>query len=125
MVLIGRGACSLLKRVDRPRHAPQMNELQCLLGAIAGIGVGFTLGRRQSCRKPARPPARARSTRRPLRSLARDGVRTIINLRTLDEPIPFDEPQAAADLGLRYVSIVQAAIELVRSSPSIEVCCVA
>ena len=40
-----------------------------------------------------------------LRSLARDGVRTIINLRALHEPIPFDEPQAAADLGLRYVSI--------------------
>lgn len=40
-----------------------------------------------------------------LRSLARDGVRTIINLRALDEPVPFDEPRAAADLGLRYVSI--------------------
>ena len=40
-----------------------------------------------------------------LRSLARNGVRTIINLRALDEPAPFNEPQAAADLGLRYVSI--------------------
>lgn len=40
-----------------------------------------------------------------LQALARAGVRTIINLRALDEPAPFDEPRAAADLGLRYVSI--------------------
>lgn len=40
-----------------------------------------------------------------LRSLARSGVRTIISLREPAEPAPFDEPRAAADLGLRYVSI--------------------
>lgn len=40
-----------------------------------------------------------------LRSLARDGVRTIINLRSAHEPVPFDEPRAAAEIGLRYVSI--------------------
>ena len=33
------------------------------------------------------------------------GVRTIINLRGADEPVPFDEPGEAARLGLRFVSI--------------------
>ncbi len=40
-----------------------------------------------------------------LADLARRGVRTVINLRHPDEPIPFDERAEAARLGLRYVSI--------------------
>ena len=40
-----------------------------------------------------------------LESLHCDGVRTIINLRGADEPVPFDEPGEAARLGLRSVSI--------------------
>lgn len=40
-----------------------------------------------------------------LASLSRNGVRTIINLRTPDEPASFDEPREALRLGMRYVSI--------------------
>lgn len=40
-----------------------------------------------------------------LADLARRGVRTVINLRHPDEPVPFDERRQASSLGLRYVSI--------------------
>jgi uncharacterized protein (TIGR01244 family) len=37
--------------------------------------------------------------------LATRGVRTVINLRAMDEPLEYDEPGAVERLGLRYVSI--------------------
>ena len=40
-----------------------------------------------------------------LAGLAVRGVRTVINLRTPDEPIEYDEPGEAKRLGLRYVAI--------------------
>lgn len=40
-----------------------------------------------------------------LAELAREGVRTIINLRGPDEPIGYDEAAAARQLGLRYVTL--------------------
>lgn len=40
-----------------------------------------------------------------LAMLARDGVRTVINLRAPSEESGFDEQAVAEDLGLRYVSI--------------------
>lgn len=40
-----------------------------------------------------------------LAELARQGVRTVINLRTSDEPVEYDEPALAAQLGLDYVSL--------------------
>lgn len=40
-----------------------------------------------------------------LAALARDGVRTVINLRAPDEPVEFDEAAVAEALGLRYVRI--------------------
>ncbi|HUF82642.1 MAG TPA: sulfur transferase domain-containing protein [Burkholderiales bacterium] len=38
-------------------------------------------------------------------SLAREGVRTVINLRAPNEQVDFDEAREAKSLGLRYVSI--------------------
>jgi uncharacterized protein (TIGR01244 family) len=38
-----------------------------------------------------------------LAGLAREGVRTVINLRAPDEPTEYDEAAEAARLGLRYV----------------------
>lgn len=40
-----------------------------------------------------------------LAELAREGVRTVINLRAPGEPLEYDEPAAAAQLGLRYVAL--------------------
>lgn len=40
-----------------------------------------------------------------LAELAREGVRTVINLRAPNEPMEYDEPTEAARLGLRYVSV--------------------
>jgi uncharacterized protein (TIGR01244 family) len=40
-----------------------------------------------------------------LAELAREGVRTVINLRGTDEPCEFDEAAEAARLGLRYVTL--------------------
>lgn len=40
-----------------------------------------------------------------LAALARDGVRTVINLRAPDEATEFDEAAVAGALGLRYVCI--------------------
>lgn len=40
-----------------------------------------------------------------LAALARDGVRTVINLRAPSEPADFDEPRVAEGLGLRYVNV--------------------
>ena len=40
-----------------------------------------------------------------LAELARQGVRTVINLRGTDEPVDFDEAAEAARLGLRYVTL--------------------
>lgn len=40
-----------------------------------------------------------------LEQLARDGVRTVINLRAPDEPGQQDEPSQAARLGLNYVAL--------------------
>jgi uncharacterized protein (TIGR01244 family) len=40
-----------------------------------------------------------------LAELAREGVRTVINLRGRDEPVDYDEAAEAARLGLRYVAL--------------------
>lgn len=40
-----------------------------------------------------------------LAALAREGVRTVINLRAASEPVDFDEPAEVAGLGMRYVSL--------------------
>jgi uncharacterized protein (TIGR01244 family) len=40
-----------------------------------------------------------------LAELAREGVRTVINLRGPDEPVDFDEAAEAERLGLRYVAL--------------------
>ena len=40
-----------------------------------------------------------------LAALAARGVRTVINLRTADEPVGYDEPGEADRLGLRYLVI--------------------
>jgi len=40
-----------------------------------------------------------------LAHLAREGVRTVINLRAPDEPMAYDEAAEAARLGLRYVAL--------------------
>lgn len=40
-----------------------------------------------------------------LAGLAREGVRTVINLRGTDEPVDYDEAAEAARLGLRYVAL--------------------
>lgn len=40
-----------------------------------------------------------------LAELAREGVRTVINLRAPDEPTEYDEAAEAARLGLRYVAL--------------------
>lgn len=40
-----------------------------------------------------------------LARLAREGVRTVINLRAASEPVDYDEPAEAERLGLRYVSL--------------------
>ncbi len=37
--------------------------------------------------------------------LAREGVRTVINLRAATEPMEYDEAEEAARLGLRYVAL--------------------
>lgn len=40
-----------------------------------------------------------------LAELAREGVRTVINLRGREEPVEYDEAAEAARLGLRYVTL--------------------
>lgn len=40
-----------------------------------------------------------------LAELAREGVRTVINLRAPEEPMEYDEAAEAARLGLRYVTL--------------------
>lgn len=40
-----------------------------------------------------------------LAELARQGVRTVVNLRAPTEPVAYDESAIAHDLGLRYVSL--------------------
>lgn len=40
-----------------------------------------------------------------LAELAREGVRTVINLRTPDEPMEYDEAAKVAQLGLHYVAL--------------------
>lgn len=40
-----------------------------------------------------------------LAELARQGVRTVINLRGAEEPVDYDEAAEAARLGLRYVTL--------------------
>jgi len=40
-----------------------------------------------------------------LAALAREGVRTVINLRRPDEPVEYDEAAEAAKLGLRYETL--------------------
>lgn len=40
-----------------------------------------------------------------LKQLAADGIRTVIDLRTADEPRGFDEARVSQELGLRYVSL--------------------
>lgn len=42
---------------------------------------------------------------RDLAALAARGVRTVINLRTPDEPVAYDEPAEIERLGMRYVAI--------------------
>ena len=52
-----------------------------------------------------------------LEQLARDGVRTVINLRAPGEPDQYDERAAAERLGLRYVAIpVAGAQDLTREA---------
>ncbi|HEY4583734.1 MAG TPA: sulfur transferase domain-containing protein [Lysobacter sp.] len=40
-----------------------------------------------------------------LAGLAREGVRTVINLRGVDEPCEYDEAAEAARLGMRYLTL--------------------
>lgn len=49
--------------------------------------------------------AAGQPTRAHLAQLAREGVRTVINLRGTDEPVDYDEAAEAARLGLRYVTL--------------------
>lgn len=44
-------------------------------------------------------------TREELARLAREGVRTVINLRAPGEAVDYDEPAEAARLGMRYASL--------------------
>lgn len=44
-------------------------------------------------------------TREELARLAREGVRTVINLRAPGEPVDYDEPAEAERLGMRYASM--------------------
>lgn len=49
--------------------------------------------------------ASGQPTAEQLAELAAAGYRTVVDLRAAGEPRDFDEPQAAADLGLSYVSV--------------------
>lgn len=46
-----------------------------------------------------------------LASLARDGVRTVINLRAANEPVDYDEEHEVQRLGMRYVAVPVAGAE--------------
>ena len=49
--------------------------------------------------------AAGQPTPQHLADLAREGVRTVINLRGPEEPVEYDEAAEAARLGLRYVAL--------------------
>ena len=49
--------------------------------------------------------AAGQPTPQHLADLAREGVRTVINLRGPEEPVEYDEAAEAARLGLRYVTL--------------------
>lgn len=49
--------------------------------------------------------AAGQPTPQHLAELAREGVRTVINLRGPDEPVEYDEAAEAARLGLRYETL--------------------
>ncbi|GMV30071.1 MAG: hypothetical protein AMXMBFR59_21960 [Rhodanobacteraceae bacterium] len=60
-----------------------------------------------TCEKPFAPGlyASGQPSASDLARLAAQGVRSVINLRALQEPVDYDEALEAARLGLRYVSI--------------------
>lgn len=82
---------NVLKRTDRPpaattpaNRSPRMTDIRYPLPGVLAAG------------QPSPDQ---------LASLAAEGVRTVIDLRTLMEPGEFDEAREAERLGLRYVSI--------------------